>query len=88
MLVPVFMQLLISLKFDFLADYSLSFVIRFVAAYTLIALFSYLFERTREMNQKELDLINQSLENLVVLQTKELVELNKELNKDITKGKK
>ena len=58
MLVPVAGLLLVGPKHPFFAQYSLTFVARFMAAYIVVTAFSYFFERTRESNHRELRSIN------------------------------
>ena len=75
MLVPVAGLLLVGPKHPFFAQYSLTFVARFMAAYIVVTAFSYFFERTRESNHRELRSINQSLESTVKEKTKEMTDL-------------
>ncbi|CAD7849589.1 MAG: hypothetical protein [Olavius algarvensis Delta 4 endosymbiont] len=85
MLIPVLTLLLIAPHNASLAQYSLSFVGRFMAAYVVTYSFAYFFERTRENNELEINEINQSLEKLVSIRTQELASTNEQLKKDILK---
>lgn len=87
MLLAAFLLTYLSSSLIFFASYSPSFLVRFFGAYILIGLFSYLFERTREKNQRELDMLNHSLERLVELRTEELKKANEKLTNDIKKRK-
>jgi len=85
MCIPVLTLALIAPSHAFFAQYSLTFVLRFIAAYVVTCAFAYLFERTRELSEIEVKEINQSLENLVATRTQELANANEQLKKDILK---
>jgi len=85
MFIPVLTLAFIAPGHAFYAQYSLTFVLRFIAAYVVTCVFAYLFERTRELSEIEVKEINQSLENLVATRTLELANANEQLKKDILK---
>jgi len=85
MFIPVITLALIAPSHVFFAQYSLTFVLRFIAAYVVTCAFAYLFERTRELSEIEVKEINQSLENLVATRTQELANANEQLKEDILK---
>ncbi len=87
MLLPVLAFVFINPVHQFFAHYSSTFILRFVAAYFVVAVFSYLFERTREINQLELKNINQSLESLVTNRTSALLTANEQLREEVKKRK-
>ncbi len=83
MLVPVVALQVIAPENPFFAHYSLTFVIRFAAAYIVVTVFAYFFERTRESTHRELVAINASLENMVKERTAALTLANQQLEADI-----
>ena len=85
MLLPVLGLLVAQPSHPFFASYNLTFVWRFAAAYTTVAVFSFLFENTREKNRRELNAINQSLESLVGERTAELTTANARLLEEVQK---
>ena len=85
MLIPVLALSLIAPSHTFFAQYSLTFLVRFLAAYVVTCFFAYFFERTREKNEIEIMEINQSLEELVSIRTQELAKSNELLQEDILK---
>ncbi len=85
MLLPVLGLLVAQPSHPFFASYNLTFVWRFAAAYTTVAVFSYLFENTREKNRRELSAINLSLESQVDERTAELTAANAQLIGEVQK---
>ena len=85
MLLPALVLLAVQPAHPFYAHYSLTFVWRFAASYTVVAVFSYLFENTREKNRRELNAINLSLESLVDERTVELTAANARLLEEVQK---
>jgi len=85
MFLPVLMLAYIAPSHAFFAHYSLTFVLRFIAAYMVTCCFAYFFEQIREKNEIEIIEINQSLEKLVSIRTQELAQSNQQLKKDILK---
>ncbi len=83
MLVPVVALQVIAPANPFFAQYSLTFVFRFAAAYIVVTVFAYFFERTREDNDRELVSINASLEAIVNRRTELLTIANQQLETDI-----
>lgn len=87
MLLPVFALAVIQPTHTFFAQYSLNFLARFMAAYFVVLLFSYMFERTRESNREELRAINRTLEKLVAERTSDLVATNEKLGAEVERRK-
>ena len=85
MLLPVLGLLVYQPTHPFFESYDLTFVWRFAAAYTVVAVFSYLFENIREKNRQELNAINLSLESLVAERTAELTAANARLLEEVQK---
>ncbi|MDJ0882872.1 MAG: ATP-binding protein [Desulfobacterales bacterium] len=85
MLLPVLLMLILQPTHPFFATYDLTFVWRFAAAYTTVAVFSFLFENTREKGRRELNAINLSLESLVAERTAELTTANTRLLEEVQK---
>lgn len=87
MLLPVLALAVFQPSHPFFAQYSLTFLARFIAAYSVVILFSYLFERTRESNREELSSINKTLEKLVAERTSDLVVSNEKLGTEVERRK-
>lgn len=83
LMLPVLILLLTNPEHPSVAQYSLSFVLRFSAAYIVVGTLSYLFERTREQTREELDAITQSLENNIERRTREILAVNIRLKDDL-----
>lgn len=87
MLLPVLALVVFQPTHTFFVQYSPNFVARFMAAYFVVVLFSYLFERTRESNREELRAINKTLEKLVAERTSDLVATNEKLGAEVERRK-
>lgn len=74
MVVPIILMLLIRPEWSQLAVYSVDFQIRFLFAFVVVSLFSYLIERASEENRQEIYISHRTLENLVAIRTEELVQ--------------
>lgn len=85
MILPVLCLALFKPSHSFFISYSNSFVARFAAAYIVVMIFSYLFEKTREHHREELRNINQNLEKMVAHRTQEIALVNAQLLEDIKK---
>ena len=86
-LLPVLTLVLFQPTHTFFAQYSPNFVARFLAAYLVVIMFSYMFERTRESNQLELRAINKTLEKLIAERTSDLVAANDKLGAEVERRK-
>ncbi len=87
MSIPILTTLLTKLRHPMAADYSISFETRFIAAYLLVGIFSYLFEKTREINREELNSLNQRLEITIRDRTSELIRTDAHLIREIEERK-
>ncbi len=85
MLLPVSGLLIIQPTHTIFAQYNLTFVWRFAAAYMVVAVFSYLFESAREKNRQALNAVNRSLESQVSARTAELTAANTRLIEEVRK---
>ncbi len=83
MTLPVLVVALLGSKNNSIADYSLNFEIRFIAAYVVVVFFAYIYERQGEKNRWDLNEINASLENMVSERTAELTQKNAQLTKEV-----
>ena len=88
MLIPIITMIVVKPQNPFFINYSLNFHGRFIAAYIVVAVFSYLFEQTRESNREEINAINQSLEGLVEEKTAALISANANLRKEVENRRK
>jgi C4-dicarboxylate-specific signal transduction histidine kinase len=80
---PVLFLMIANKNSSIFANYNYDLEIRFLFSYLVIASFSYLFEKSREINQKELKYANLSLEQEVEKRTSELNLSNKNLLQEI-----
>ncbi len=87
MSIPILAMLLSKLKLPMAVNYSITFETRFIAAYLLVGIFSYLFEKTREKNREELNSLNQRLEITIRDRTSELIRTNEHLVREIEERK-
>jgi len=87
MLLPVLALAVFQPVHPFFAQYSLNFLARFIAAYFVVVLFSYMFERTRESSREKLQAINRTLEKLVAERTSDLVVTNEKLGTEVERRK-
>jgi len=87
MTLPVLFLMIANKNGSMFANYNYDLEIRFLFSYLVIASFSYLFEKTRETNQKELKHVNLSLEGEVEKRTSELNLSNKNLIQEIEERK-
>ncbi|MBI5589485.1 MAG: response regulator [Deltaproteobacteria bacterium] len=87
MSIPILTTLLTKLKHPMAANYNITFETRFLAAYLLVGIFSYLFEKTREINREELNSLNQRLEITIRDRTSELIRTNEHLVREIEERK-
>jgi len=78
---PIFLVMLFGDRLAFIADYTISFELRFLGAYAVVGFFAYLFERTGEESRAEILETNRSLEGIVIQRTLELEAKNKQLAK-------
>ncbi len=83
MAIPVIGLLLFELPHPFFAPYTSEFEIRFLGAYLLVGVFSYMFEKTGENSRKEILETNKNLEAIVDHRTFQLTNLNNKLFKEI-----
>ncbi len=87
-MIPVVVLAIADINSPYIADYSLNFEARFLAAYLVVGVFAYVFERTGEQNRRDLNTINRSLEQTVSDRTAELTQKNVQLVKEIEVRKK
>lgn len=87
MLLPVLVMAGFQPAHPFFAQYSLTFAARFIAAYCVVVLFSYMFERTRESSREALRAINKTLEKVVAERTSDLVVTNEKLGAEVERRK-
>ena len=85
MVVPVLLMMWFDFQHPFFATYSISFEIRFLVAYLVVSIFSFLFQNNAENNRQEIMLVNDKLESLVAERTNELVKANRALTAEIEK---
>lgn len=83
MTVPVLLMMLFDFQQPFFAAYTMSFEIRFLVAYLVVAIFSFLFQNNAEKNRQEIMIANNTLESLVAERTDELVHANRALTEEI-----
>ena len=83
MIAPVLLMMLFDFQQPFFATYTMSFEIRFLVAYLVVAIFSFLFQNNAEKNRQEIMFVNDTLESLVADRTDELVTANRALTKEI-----
>ena len=74
MAIPVIFMMVFKPSFSFLAAYHFDFEIRFLAAYIVVGIFSFLIENAAEKNRRDIHRINKNLESLVEDRTTELRE--------------
>ncbi len=72
MAIPVIFMMVFKPDFSFLAVYHFDFEIRFLAAYIVVGIFSFLIENAAEKNRRDVHRINKNLESLVEDRTTEL----------------
>ncbi len=87
MVIPVISLSLFNPHHSFFAQYSTNFEIRFLGAYLIVGLFSYMFEKARESSRDEVVEINKNLEGTVKHRTAQLTSLNQKLLKEIEQHK-
>ncbi len=78
-------------RVDFITNYSLDLVLRFIPAYSIIFLFALVMEKVRETIQYRLKASKSNLENTfqeVQHQTRELAKSNQELHTEIAERKR
>ncbi len=85
LLFPAIIFLVILSQKEIDTNYSLSFGLRLVLAYAVIAFMAYRFERAAEKRREDYESLNNSLERTVQERTKELVEKNAMLAKEVAK---
>jgi PAS domain S-box-containing protein len=83
MLLPVILQNIVPIPQGFFTKYPAEFYLRFIMAYIVVLLFSYMFESTREKNRDELSEIQNNLEERVSSRTREISDVNKQLKLEI-----
>ena len=74
MILPILISGLVGHKVDFIADYSLTFELRFLGIYILMSYQAILLQNNVEVNFREVQLSNQELEREVAKRTSELGE--------------
>ncbi len=65
MAIPVIGLSLFEMRSPFFAQYSTTFEIRFLAAYILVGVFAYIFEKSGENSRLKVDEINKNLEKTI-----------------------
>jgi signal transduction histidine kinase len=83
-LIPPVVLFLLPTVPPFFAEYTLDFKIRFIPSFLVVLMFSYTFERVREITHSKYQFKHMELEN----QTKELEQLNKKLRREIVQRKR
>jgi len=79
LLIPTVLFLVFDCCVAEVAIYTPSFVYRFIPSFVTVMLFSYMYERNREKNQKILENTFLQQDTLIASRTRELAELNKNL---------
>lgn len=88
MTIPVLIMVFTNFNSPHIAEYSLDFELRFLAAYVVVSVFAFFFQRTGEQNRRDLNTINRSLEQTVSERTAQLTQKNVQLVKEIMVRKK
>ncbi len=73
MTIPVIAIMVFRPSHAFFASYTFDFEFRFLCSYLVVGIFSVLIENSAEANRKELHQVNQNLEHLISVKTKELM---------------
>ena len=83
MIVPVVVVAFVGTQFTFVTDYHPNLEFRFMGAYLVVGFFAYAFERHGENNRRELNAINETLEQTVAARTAALTQSNQQLKKEV-----
>jgi C4-dicarboxylate-specific signal transduction histidine kinase len=85
---PAVIFLIIDYRSSVIDVYAISFTLRFIPSFMTVYLFSFMFEKNREQSQRKLETAYREQDLVIALRTRELAELNQNLQQMVDKKTK